>query len=604
MSHSTPSIKFWRRHAGAIGALLAAALLVMPLVPDAGRPAAVCAADPPPAVKFMVAGREAPVKVLGGAGEDVIVSVTDPAIADLLKLFGASAAWSDQENTWTVTKGRQVTIYAVGKSEMTVDGKPVILATPLTLINGQPALPLSGLCLAVGARLVSDEAKTTWYLDPVVTGMTLAGESGRQTLTVNATGPMTADCFTLTKPDRYVVDLPNAVLAAGVADMADSALGPIRIAQNKKAPNVVRLVIPMASGVEVDPAAAAHPGQVAFAIHRSDVGPAVQNGKSQTITDVRVSAEGGDVVLTIQASGPMEYQWHRLRAPDNRFFIDLPRTTLAVAQKSFSLQDAAITEIEAAQFAKDPVPVTRVVLRLRQPVVCAVAPVDGQPNTLVIRIGHAPVDPLAAVWRGQGLTSVQSTAGRVICIDAGHGGSDPGALNQTLGIQEKEMTLDVAKRLAALMTRKGWTVVLTRTKDQELAPGAATRDELEARCQMASDFGADLFLSIHCNSAANRDATGASTYYYKEEDYALADAVLASLTAATGRSSRGLHKNRFYVLAHTAMPAVLVETAFISSPEDGALLNQPKFRQKVAEGICQGLIQYAVHRWSPTTGMK
>jgi N-acetylmuramoyl-L-alanine amidase len=102
-----------------------------------------------------------------------------------------------------------------------------------------------------------------------------------------------------------------------------------------------------------------------------------------------------------------------------------------------------------------------------------------------------------------------------------------------------------------------------------------------------------MFVSVHSNSFTTSELSGTTTYYYKANSYALADAVHARLTAVLPTKDDGIRKDNFYVIHHSTMPAILVETAFLSNPGDAALLKTTAFRQRVAEGIADGIGDYA-----------
>lgn len=180
---------------------------------------------------------------------------------------------------------------------------------------------------------------------------------------------------------------------------------------------------------------------------------------------------------------------------------------------------------------------------------------------------------------------------KVIVIDPGHGGSDPGAigLNKTL---EKNITLTVAQRLQGLLEKAGAKVLMTRKTDVDVfGPNASAVQELSARAQIGNKNKADLFLSIHINAFSNRTVGGTATYYYQKTKYdsLLANCVQDSLIKAGGLQDRGISPARFYVIKRTTMPAILTELAFISNPDEEKLLNSPQFQQQLAQGIFEGL---------------
>lgn len=199
---------------------------------------------------------------------------------------------------------------------------------------------------------------------------------------------------------------------------------------------------------------------------------------------------------------------------------------------------------------------------------------------------------------------------RTVVLDPGHGGDDKGA-SSPRNLQEKAATLDVAKRVKAKLEARGVKVELTREADRNL--------ELDARCRKAAALWADLFVSIHANSAGkNRDVRGAETFVlalpgrYSSNSYGggklptdtntgnrhdAANMVLSyriqqNLIKATGQEDRGIKRARFEVLRDAPCPATLVEMAFLSNPKDESIVMDPAGRDRIARGIADGISSY------------
>lgn len=170
---------------------------------------------------------------------------------------------------------------------------------------------------------------------------------------------------------------------------------------------------------------------------------------------------------------------------------------------------------------------------------------------------------------------------KLICIDAGHGGADPGATNG--GLYEKAVTLATAKLLRKELEAAGFNVVLTREIDKALL--------LQERCDISNRAKADIFVSIHCNSAENAEANGVETWRYPSTSKkALAENVQRRMIAATGRKDRGVKEGKFYVLKNTKAPAILCEIGFISHAEESRKLFTTSYQTTIAKAICQGII--------------
>lgn len=184
-------------------------------------------------------------------------------------------------------------------------------------------------------------------------------------------------------------------------------------------------------------------------------------------------------------------------------------------------------------------------------------------------------------------------AGKVICLDPGHGGSDPGALGPT-GTMEKDNTLAISLLLKEKLEKNGATIVMTRDTDADVAYTNATpNEELGARVDAANQAEANLFVSIHNDAFTSNTAAGTTTYHYGDKDsIKLAGLVQCSLAAKLGTKNRGARFASFYVLRYTKMPSILVEVAFISNPVEEMLLSSVDGRDNAAESICEGILKY------------
>lgn len=174
--------------------------------------------------------------------------------------------------------------------------------------------------------------------------------------------------------------------------------------------------------------------------------------------------------------------------------------------------------------------------------------------------------------------------GKIICLSAGHGDADPGAIGN--GLQESDLTGDIVGRVATKLSAYDATVVIVpRT------------DSLAARADYANNAGADLYLSIHCNAGGG---TGFESYIWKFDylDGTLADEYQAIIHGAVmgylaplGVADRGMKSANFDVLRLTDMPAVLLENLFVDNAWDAAKLADPAFRDGLANEIAWGIVR-------------
>lgn len=167
---------------------------------------------------------------------------------------------------------------------------------------------------------------------------------------------------------------------------------------------------------------------------------------------------------------------------------------------------------------------------------------------------------------------------RRICIDAGHGGKDAGAVNKNY--REKDAALQIALMLGEELLARGHEIMFTREEDEFV--------ELEERCRISNLYECDIFVSIHLNSVANNpDAYGIETWCYRVPTK-LAKAVQSELAKLTDKD-RGVKTANYYVLKHTKAPAILVECGFISNEVECKKLFEPDYQHEIAVAIANGL---------------
>lgn len=201
-----------------------------------------------------------------------------------------------------------------------------------------------------------------------------------------------------------------------------------------------------------------------------------------------------------------------------------------------------------------------------------------------------------AIWTSIPMGALVS--GRKVVIDPGHGGGDPGAKSSS-GVIEKHLNLDVSLRLKKYLSRVGVYCIMIRETDRDYFGkgehfGSKKRRDLNHRIEMANRSKADVFLSIHANSFPQTIYHGAQTFYNQNnpESKRLAEAIQEQLVSSLGPNHRKAKKGDFRVLELTRMPGVIIETGFLSNPEEARLLATEQYREQLAEAIYLGLIKY------------
>ena len=193
---------------------------------------------------------------------------------------------------------------------------------------------------------------------------------------------------------------------------------------------------------------------------------------------------------------------------------------------------------------------------------------------------------------GARLVAAQKAATKVVVLDSGHGGDDPGKIGAN-GVKEKDINLAIARLLKKKLEKQGILVVMTREGEDDLSdPGAvnAKVQDLQRRVQLIHEKKPDCVISIHQNSYPDAAVKGAQVFYYTDskegEKLALCmqAALVAGLDPANHRKAKG--NKTYYMLKKTDAVLVICECGFLSNPEEEALLNTKKYQKKVADALC------------------
>lgn len=561
------------------------------------------------------------------------IALHDPALQSLLSKLGVSVAWQTGERFVLFTTAEpRIISFAVG--EQRYDMEEVSAQAPFAPFtrNGDVYLPFYTLLRALYLEPKSDRGQMV--LQPQLAAADIQSTRDGSLLVMHAALPLRAKKLRSAN-GRLVYDFPGLgstlqpvrkVRDASIAELDVQMGGTTRDPDTK----VTIVLAPRAraddgkAGDHLDFLLVLHGGPPAYRYPAppSPPPPAIQNSptpepspgeatpepsapSAATVTAVDVQPSSDEFDLQISVSGSAQYEWHRLL--DNRWYVDIHPAILQAAARDETPSAAQVTSLRVRQLANETV---RVALSLAGQKEVDVAPSGGGLTISVKDLeadiavrsgagvigaaGAPPATPVPSAWKfSPAPSSSVPTDPRLIVLDPGHGGSDSGAQNS--GLVEKTVALDISSRLRSILLARGWEVRMTRSTDADVyGPNASDHDELQARVDVANMGGARLFVSIHVNSFVNSRPNGTTTYYYKSEDLAFANAIHRRLVSATlGTKDDGVIKNSLYVVHHTTMPAVLVETAFLSNPEDRALLRSAEWLQKVARAIADGIGDYA-----------
>lgn len=214
----------------------------------------------------------------------------------------------------------------------------------------------------------------------------------------------------------------------------------------------------------------------------------------------------------------------------------------------------------------------------------AVTPQHGAPSSMDGQASGAAPTPSQAQ---QHLPLEKMT----ILLDPGHGGSDTGAVAPD-GTYEKDINLAIAKKAAQALQEKGARVILSRTKDTDLAPTA--EESLALRAAKAEEIDADLSLSIHCNTASDTQLHGPEIFVYPEDTHSVRLGALLQmrLNSILGGHFTPENGSVLAMVRQPSMPSVLIETGFLSNATDRKNLESDSVQNRLAQAIAEGVVDY------------
>ncbi len=517
-------------------------------------------------------------------GNDVLAPVV-PA----LRLLGARAT----------VKGNSITIAAatpggahkevlltIGSREATNDGRRMTLSVAPRDVDGSLYLPVRALAPAIGAEARFDIATRTLTLLPLLT-VTYETRAEAVAVLVRSAAPLQYTSGQLDNPVRYYLDFKAAGL--GMADQQmpvnHGAVQRLRLSRGgADIESAVRLVVDLADAVTMHTAVSdgGRLATITLAPKAPELVPPVKieptlpvapPGGPVKLLNVSLTPQGNQQTeLAIQTDGPPLVEC-AYDATTRRLTVTLPNGLNTLPEDALKLKaDAVVAKIEAEGAA------------------------DAEGAKLIITLKADAGYLLDREEDGvRLLIGTFNIANMTIVLDAGHGGHDSGAISPN-GILEKSINLDVVLRAEKLLKAAGAKVLLTRGDD--------TFIPLDGRPALANDRNAALFIAVHCNSTVARNtANGTETYYKTPQSAQFAAVMHAELVKATKLKNNGVRTANFLVIRKSRMPSVLLELGYLNHYKDEALLLNPDFRQRVAQGIVEGVRRYAATKsWKMRRG--
>ncbi|HLW60442.1 MAG TPA: N-acetylmuramoyl-L-alanine amidase [bacterium] len=517
------------------------------------------------------------------AGDVVIQdSVVMAPYQGLFAPLGIAATYKAGERTLTLVSpaGDEMQLRA-GDPYATINGERRPIPIPLVAVFDRVLIPIQWVCETLGDATTYDPDSHTLVISPQVTGISWRGTDAGLEITIDGTGPLHSKAVALHAPERLIVDVMGALPKSldQVLDVHEGPLAGVRVARSAFG---TRIVLDLLTTVQYQVVSEIPGRRVLISLA---AGPIPSGGPSggtpsppsgyqpsaQKISDVLYQHVEGGGRLVIVANRPLRVTRRTLRNPD-RIVIDVADAVFFPVKKILDINDGLVVQIRAAQFHSNPNQV-RIVVQLSRaaPFEIRQGPEAGR---LLVTLGDAAAGPETG----------PPTGPVVIAVDAGHGGSDPGAIGPT-GVKEKDVALAIAQLLHKLVVQQHLDVVMIRDTD--------TFVPLEDRGQIAARGGATLFVSIHANASTDANASGTQTFYANPSSQPLAAAVLDEVSKTVGLAPRGTTQAEFKVLVDSnEIPAILVETAFITNPREEQMLRDPAVQQAFAQSILKGIQRF------------
>lgn len=387
--------------------------------------------------------------------------------------------------------------------------------------------------------------------------------------------------FYLTNPTRVAYDIPNSIVNPAIRnkEIKFGTEDSIKIGQFDK--NTARIVLNSPIADRFLPVIFADSQRLVFADKLSQEYKALSLSDTDLTSVIPEVEDGNSSSVKMFFSHPIIYSVERLNS----------HMELTILNVDKFVEDSIRSSLKYTRFSK--VKITELQnggVKFSFPIdekgnISIYAGIDGK--TIRIKqkfvkteIPKPKLEPAVIVVPT--VIPTKSSGKKVVVIDPGHGGSDCGATRN--GIYEKNITLDVSKRVEELLRKKGYSVEMTRTTDQTVS--------LQDRVAFSEAINPDIFVSIHVNSSNSDSPSGIETHYYKDNSLKLAKYIHASMLNNINSNNRGLFKSKFYVINHTTAPAILVEIGFISNPTERAQLVSENRKQATAKAIAEGIYEY------------
>lgn len=475
--------------------------------------------------------------------------------------LGYSFAWDSQSKQVSFTGNGTLIILTVGSREAVINGSKALLDTVAVAKNGRTMVPLRFVLENLGARVEYD---STAKLVNVITDGSI-----NQNTTIK-TAVISEDVVNVRSGPGTSYSVLTKVGKGDTYQVLSQSSDWYQISINNETAGWVAGWVVTVRTETSEVSRSPEPGEGREPVITDPV-------KIVYIDDVDVDVEDEEVFISVSGDDTPNYTVFSLDDP-KRLVIDFFNSIIEDADdleegvQEFEADTELVKGVRMSQYTENQV---RIVIDVT--VAAGLTLVNSKSKELTFKVGKP------------------SIVGKTIVIDPGHasiqpgGWADPGAVGPS-NLYEKDVVLDIGLKVSQMLKDKGANVIMTRTGNTTLTLGG--------RADIANNNKADIFVSIHTNANTSSSANGSSTYFYGNVNgqfqarEKLAKSIQKELINSAQRKNLGVLQASFAVLKYTKVPSVLVETAFISNYEEEKLLSDHGFRQKVAQGIANGIEDY------------
>ncbi|SDC42220.1 N-acetylmuramoyl-L-alanine amidase [Paenibacillus sp. UNCCL117] len=494
----------------------------------------------------------------------------------IAEAVGSKVSWDPKQRKVSVNQGSTSIQLFIDKTSATVNGKAYTLEAAPVIIDGNTMLPLRFVVEQLNTEVEWDGLTQSVFMyqkkpqDDSTSGVAVGGEekpSPNDPAAPPASGEGKTDAGGTGKPGDKTSETPGKV--AGNNGKPSESLQTSTSPKDKNQGQAIPVGGTAGGEGSAGAGASAGKGGTAPPIKAGETGIPTPTMPPLINSLYSITLDNEAVIVKTSRTDQLEPKVFRLSNPE-RLVVDIPGVQLDTAladhmgsltEGTLPISNGNIAKIRYSLFSKEE-SIVRIVIDLAQKAQFMLVPGE-TPGQFALRITPPRSEYL-------------------VYIDPGHGAKDSGAVSRHTGRYEKTFVLALGKKVAALLEKeKKIQVRMTRGDDTFL--------ELAERVALANQADADLFVSIHANSADKETIRGTETYYYTDQSVDFAKTMHAALLQGTGFPDRKVKKSAFHVIRNTTMPSVLLEIGFMSNRAEESQMFQEAFQDQVAASIVAGI---------------